>query len=74
MVLIESVRAYYIFKLSFAQFWVKEWLNYIQQSCNACHTRNGLSVLGTKENKVIIFSGNNNDLDLFEEHSRCKRE
>ena len=31
-----------------------------------------LSALGTNENKMIIFSGNNNDLDLFEEHSGVK--
>lgn len=31
-----------------------------------------LSALGTNENKMIIFSGNNNDLHLFEEHSGVK--
>ena len=31
-----------------------------------------LSALGTNENKMIIFSGNSNDLDLFEERSGVK--
>lgn len=30
------------------------------------------SAVGIKENKMVIFSGNNSDLHLFEEHSGGK--
>lgn len=59
-------------RVSFAQFWVKEWAIIYSRDLQCMSHKKWLSALGTKENKVIIFSGNNNDLDLFEERSGVK--
>lgn len=60
MILIESVRAYYIWSIVCSVLQGERVTLYTARLQCMSHKK-WLSVLGTK-NKVIIFSGNNNDM------------